>query len=113
DDLIAVAAKIFDRRDQAEIDLPCVQQSGADARQVVADRESICPGFDSFDEGARVQVGDRADADTRHQVRGSKRPARSTGSPDAATMLRRISSSGARRLPSGASSSGDTLSTSS
>ena len=110
---VAFATQVLDRRNQAEVDLAAVQQAGARAGQVVAHREAVATRFEPDDERTSVEIGDRADANDRHQPRRVKSAPRSTGSPDAARMLRRISSSGERRRPSVTSSLGDTPSTSS
>src|SRR2546425_2495811 len=104
-----------------------MQQARALGRDVVANIESRGP-IEAVNQRARVQVADgtqphtiRASGggapravrrSTGHRTTTSNRPLRSTGSWFAARMLRRISSSGARRRPSVMSSSADTPSTS-
>ena len=84
-----------------------------DRRHVVAD----VPALRRRDRAPRSAAG-RSDSRPRRCGAPSgehtrTRPSRSTGSNPAASMLRRISSSGARRRPSGASSDADTPSMSS
>ena len=92
---------------------PAVQELGTPGREVEAQVEARMT-LETEDQRTRVQVarprqGGRAVIGPGE----SKRPLRSTGSMPAALMLRRISSSGARRRPSLVSSSADTASTSS
>src|SRR5262245_38442915 len=102
---------VFDRGNQAEIDGAFVQQLRAFRRHVKAEIE-LWRALETIDERTRVQVPHRTEAHARHHRSRSKRPSRSIGSRPAARMLRRISSSGARRRPSTLPSSGDTASTS-
>ena len=113
DDRVAVTAQVLDRRDQPEVDVAVMQERRARARQVVADVEAIGPAIQSVDQWARVEIRDGPNPNRRHQLRSPKRPSRSAGSPEAATMFRRISSSGARRRPRSCHPRADTPSTSS
>src|SRR5581483_7550472 len=103
----AWAAQVFNRGDETQIDFMPMEELGAARGNVVSDVEPRMA-FEAVDERTRVQVADRAEAQRTHRASGSNRPFRSTGSRPAARMLRRISSSGARRGPWVASSSADT-----
>src|SRR5206468_7189008 len=107
-----LTAQIFNRGDQSKVDLAVVEQPRAFRRHVAAEAEPR-RAIETNYQRAGVQVPDGSQTNRHHEETRSKRPFRSTGSCPAATMLRRISSSGARRRPSLMSSSADTPSTSS
>ena len=125
DRVVVGVARVLDDRHQPEIDLAGLDEIGAARRHVEAQRD-VRPRGEALDQRPRVEIADRAEADDRRSCRHapttprsrrsrgaprrpptvSKRAVRATGVSDAARMLRRTSSTGARRGPSGASSVG-------
>jgi hypothetical protein len=78
-DPVGAAAKVLDRRNQAEVGGALVQQARALQTGVVADVESW-QALELVYERTGVQIADGAQPDARHRARISKRPLRSTGS---------------------------------
>ena len=120
--VVVGVARVFDDRHQAEVDVARLRggRRSAPARRSAA---HVGPGVEALDQRPRVEIADGAEADDREcgatgrswrsalTPLGTCRsaPSRATGVSEAATMLRRTSSSGARRGPSGASSVAGTL----
>src|SRR5439155_18728318 len=111
-----ITAQVLDRRDQTHVDRAGVQMISAAGRYVEPQRE---PGraVEAVDEWSRVEIADGAERYQTwrrcHRMIESNRPSRSAGSCPATLIFRHTSSTGARRLPSVSSSTGDTASTSS
>ncbi|HUP29971.1 MAG TPA: zinc-binding dehydrogenase [Usitatibacter sp.] len=96
---------------KAEIDLAALQQVRAYRRHVVTHVPPLRVAVERPGQRPRVEIANGADPYAHGMA--VKRPSRSTAENPAASMLRRTSSSGARRWPSGASSEAVTLSRSS
>src|SRR5207302_5754666 len=97
DKTILVRAQVLDRRHEAEIDFAIVEKARANSRQVVAHLPSFRRPVERPRQRAGIEVAHCTK--TNGQAMSAKRPSRSAGSNPAAWMLRRTSSSGARRRP--------------